>query len=159
MKSRLLVPFFALAGLILLVGLACGTVTTPTALPPPPQIQPTQPPPPPQIQPTQPPPPVQVQPTEAPSEAPDYFTEEFDGLIPNWTYEVKHGDPTKLDIHTDNGMLVFNITGQYLYAYLMYDPYIYKNVRIDVFADNRGKNTNDVMLVCRLSDEGWYEFN
>lgn len=92
-------------------------------------------------------------------EAPDYFTEEFDDLIPNWTYDVKHGDATQLDIHTDNGVLVFNVTGQDLYAYLMYDPYIYKNVRIDAFADNRGKNTNDVMLVCRYSEEGWYEFN
>jgi len=53
MKSRLFVPFFVLAGLILLVGLACGTVTTPTAQPPI-QIQPTQPPI--QVQPTQPPP-------------------------------------------------------------------------------------------------------
>lgn len=53
MKSRLFVPFFVFAGLILLVGLACGTVTTPTAQPPI-QIQPTQ------------PPPIQVQPTQPP---------------------------------------------------------------------------------------------
>ncbi len=157
MKSRIFLPFLALAGVILLVGLACGTTPTATPTQPPPiQIQPTQPPPV-QIQPTQ-EPPTEV-PTEAPAEAPDYFTEEFDDLIPNWTYDVKHGDATQLDIHTDNGVLVFNITGEDLYAYLMYDPYIYKNVRIDVFADNRGKNTNDVVLVCRYSEEGWYEFN
>ena len=57
MKQRVLLPFFLLAGLILLVGLACGTVTTPTAQPPI-QIQPTQ------------PPPVQIQPTPLPTPTP-----------------------------------------------------------------------------------------
>jgi hypothetical protein len=28
-----------------------------------------------------------------------------------------------------------------------------------VTADNRGKNNNNVSLICRESDEGWYEFN
>ncbi len=155
MKSRLFVPFFALAGLILLVGLACGTVTTPTTQPPI-QIQPTQPPPI-QVQPTQ--PPSTEPPPQAPDEAPDYFTEEFDGLIPDWTYFLMSGDENKMELTSGDGKLTFNLTGEELYVYLMYDPYTYTDVRIDARAENRGFNTNEVSLICRYDpDYGWYEF-
>jgi S1-C subfamily serine protease len=93
------------------------------------------------------------------SDAPAYFTEDFDKSIPNWTYFVQHGDETKMDLHTDNGVLVFNLTGVDLYAYLLYDPYTYTDVRIDARAENRGFNTNNVSLICRYDpDYGWYEF-
>jgi hypothetical protein len=162
MKQRVFFPFLALAGLILLVGMACGTSTTvlPTQ---PPTVQPTQPP---VIQPTQQPsvqipptnPPV-IQPTQAPAEAPAYFTENFDGLIPDWSYFVLHGDENKLDLVTDNGYLVFTLTGEDLYAYILYDPFTYTDVRLDARAENRGFNTNEVSLVCRYDpDYGWYEF-
>jgi S1-C subfamily serine protease len=92
-------------------------------------------------------------------DAPAYFTEEFDGEIPDWTYFVQHGDETKMDLHTDNGALVFNLTGEDLYVYLLYDPYTYTDVRIDARAANRGFNTNNVSLICRYDpDYGWYEF-
>ena len=161
MKSRLLVPFFVLAGLILLVGLACGTVTTPTAQPPPPQIQPTQPPPI-QIQPTQPPPTEALTeaPTEAPGEAPAYFTEEFDGLVPDWTYFLMSGDEEKMTLESGNGILLFDLRGEDLWVYLLYDPYIYTDVRIDARVENRGYNNNNVSLICRYDEKyGWYEFN
>jgi hypothetical protein len=35
----------------------------------------------------------------------------------------------------------------------------YDNVRIDLRAENRGKNNNNVSLVCRASTDGWYEFS
>jgi S1-C subfamily serine protease len=93
-------------------------------------------------------------------EAPAYFTEEFNGKIPNWWYFLMSGDENKMSLNTDNGKLVFNLTGDNLYVYTMYDPWKYQNVRIDASADNRGMNENSVSLICRYSkDEGWYEFN
>ena len=152
MKSRILFPFLVLAGVILLVGLACGTTPTTTPSPPPIQIQPTQPPP------TE---ALTEAPTEAPAEAPAYFTEEFDNPIPNWTYFLMgEGDEEKFNISEDNGYLVFDLKGEHLIPYLTYDPWIYKNVRIDARAENRGYNTNWVSLICRYNpDVGWYEFN
>jgi S1-C subfamily serine protease len=101
--------------------------------------------------------------TSAPSttqEAPSYFTEEFNGTIPDWSYFLMSGDEKKMNLNTDNGKLVFDLTGKDLYVYLMYDPFSYQNVRIDASADNRGLNENSVSLICRYSkDEGWYEFN
>ncbi len=93
-------------------------------------------------------------------EAPTYFTEEFNGKIPNWSYFLMSGDENKMNLNTDNGKLVFNLTGENLYVYTMYDPWTYQNVRIDASADNRGMNENSVSLICRYSEnEGWYEFN
>jgi S1-C subfamily serine protease len=93
-------------------------------------------------------------------EAPTYFTEEFNGEIPNWSYFLMSGEENKLDLGTKDGKLIFNLTGENLYAYTMYDPWKYQNVRIDASADNRGMNENSVSLICRYTkDEGWYEFN
>ena len=42
----------------------------------------------------------------------------------------------------------------------MYDPYIYENVKLQVAAENRGKNTNNISLICNYSEKyGWYEFS
>ncbi len=159
MKSRILFPFLWLAGVILFIGLACGI--TPTAVPtqpPPTQLPPTQPPP------TQPPPtripPTQQPPTEAPIEAPAYFTEEFDDLIPNWSYFLMSGDENKMSLESGNGVLKFDLEGENQFVYLLYDPYVYSDVRVDARVENRGFNTNNVSLICRYTEEyGWYEFN
>jgi hypothetical protein len=154
MINKVYLPFLVIAGLIVAVGLACGTSSN---------VSPTQAPPT-QAPPTQAPPTIEVLPTEAPTdapaEAPAYFTEEFDTEIPDWTYFVQHGDESKMDLYTENGRLIFNLNGEGIYTYLMYDPYTYSDVRIDAQAENRGFNNNEVSLVCRYDpDYGWYEFS
>jgi len=89
-----------------------------------------------------------------------YYVEEFDGDISSWSYFMMNGDETKMDLYTEDGYLVFDLQGENQWVYLLYDEYYYPEVRIDVLADNRGKNTNNVSLICNYSDsEGWYEFN
>jgi len=166
MKIRISLPFIGLAGLILLVGLACGGGTTTTTTQPPAiQNPPTQPP----VQATEPPtqapteqptePPTEA-PTDTPAEAPAYFTEEFDGEIPNWSYFLMKGDETKMDLGTDNGILTFDLNGEDQWVYIMYDPYTYSDIRIDARVENRGFNTNNVSMICRYDKKyGWYEFN
>jgi hypothetical protein len=43
----------------------------------------------------------------------------------------------------------------------MYTPYEYDDVSIKLNAENRGRNNNNVSLVCRMSSDGnqWYEFS
>ena len=166
MKNRFLSPLLIPVLLIALVGLACSltpaTSTQEPTSPPPVVQQSTQPPVAtalevPTAEPTEAP---IVAPTEAPTEVPAYFTEDFNGDIPNWSYFIMHGDKKLMDLGTHNGSLVFNLTGEDLYTYLTYDPWSYDNVRIDASADNRGMNDNSVCLICRYSEEeGWYEFN
>jgi hypothetical protein len=98
------------------------------------------------------------------SQAADYFTENFDGDISNYTYFEYHElGTTKKDASiiptTKNGYLVFDLKKANKWVYVTYDPYTYTDVRVDIIADNRGKNTNNVSLLCRYSEEGWYEFN
>jgi len=154
---------FAFIALLLAVSLACyGGLTSPTATlvptnPPPPIIAPT---------PTNVPPPTAdvlqppTPPIDQPSSAQDFFTEEFDNGVDNWTYFTTKNDSSADDTGAqpiaDNGFLVMDI-GKYLNVYAMYDPYIYGDVRLDARVDNRGTNNNNINLVCRYSEEGWYE--
>jgi hypothetical protein len=164
-----LVGFFALLGI---ASLACGISVD--SSPPAPAVVTvimvaTQPLPPTPVPPTT-LPPTPVPPTPAPpptaEQAPPtlepqrFFTEEFDDGKKDWSYFLTNGDASDLDFYANNGMLVFDITGTYVYSYAVYEPEIYDNVRIDVSVANRGDNTNNVSLLCRYdSKKGWYEAN
>lgn len=159
---------FFFTSLLLVVGLACsltGGGNTPTQ-PEQPQ-QPVQ-------QPTNPPAPVvtEAPPTEAPVVAPPteapvvskFFTEEFDqDPGSDWAIDIlgpgadAHKDTVKVDF-SDGNMRV-ELPEKDLYYYYTYSGFSYDNVRIDLRADNRGVNSNNISLTCRVSDEGWYEWS
>src|SRR6266498_1364935 len=162
-------PIFFYTALILLVGLACSAVggggTTPTQAPPPTQ-------PPVQVSPTEAPPePTEVPPTEAPApteppapEAQQFFTEEFDTPLSGWDILTVTGsdkaDPDKVTVDSQDGKLVWNFDSEYVYYYLFYNASNYEDVRLDINADNRGRNNNSISLICRYDPKvGWYEFN
>ncbi len=95
-------------------------------------------------------------------DAPDFYVEEFDPdgvTADNWYWFTTSGNENQFDLYTEYGKLVFDINGYDLYTYYVYDPYFYTDVRLDTSVENRGKNTNNVSLLCRASDEGWYEFS
>ena len=149
-------PMFFLTVLILIVGLACGLSGGGGDAPAPPQD--TQVPP----QDTQ-VPPQQIEPTPVPppTETPAplmYFTEEFD-QDPGWRYFLTYGNESKTTYEFKNSSMTFDLEDLNSYAYYIYEQNTYDDVRIDIRAENRGKNNNNVSLVCRLTDEGWYEFS
>ena len=150
-------PIFLLTAMLLVVGLACGLTggggTPPAAQPaaqteePQATVQETEPP-------TEVPPPT---PTEEPAPS-KYFTEEFD-QDPGWRYFLTYGDEGKITYKFENSLMIFDLEDLSIYAYYLYEGNEYDDVRIDTRAENRGKNNNNVSLVCRASDEGWYEFS
>jgi hypothetical protein len=164
-------PIFFVTALILLVGLACSAVggADPTPVPPPTQV----------IEPTSPPPPTAVPPTEAlPTEAAteaateppapqsqQFFEEEFDTPLTNdWDVltvtDSPDADPDKVTVEADNGKLIWNFDSEWVYYYMFYNAFEYEDVRLDIRADNRGRNNNNISLICRYDpDIGWYEFN
>jgi hypothetical protein len=163
-------PLFFFSSLLLIVGLACNALgggDTPPAQPEQPQ-QPAQ-------QPTNPPAPVvtEAPPTEAPvvippTEAPvvvsEFFTEEFDqDPGSDWTTDIlgPGADAYKDTVKTEfsNGKFRIELPEQDLYYYYTYSGFSYDNVRLDLRADNRGVNSNNISLICRVSDEGWYEWS
>ncbi len=158
MFARTLKPFVFLFVLMTVISLAClGGGSTPAPAEPAQPAAPTQPP-----QPTEPAEPTQPpQPTEPAAQ--EFFTEEFDGDNSNWTYFTIKGsneaNEAGLNLETKDGYLVFDISSKYLYVYVTYDPFTYKDVAVEARVENRGTNNNNISLICRYSDEGWYEFN
>ena len=144
---------------VLLVGLACNAVTGSGDTP----AQPAQPAQPQQEQPQQPaaPPPTDEPapppPTDEPVQA-KYFTEEFD-QDPAWDYFLTAGDGDKITVTFEDSQMKFDLEDVSIYAYYLYEAQEYDDVRIDIRAENRGKNNNNVSLVCRASTKGWYEFS
>jgi hypothetical protein len=164
-------PIFFVAALILFVGLACSALTgggEPTQAPPttqPVEVIPTQPPPPTPVPPTEEPPQTE-EPTEPPvPQSQQFFTEEFDTpLSSDWDTLTVTGsndaDPDKVTVEADGGKLVWNFDSEYVYYYLFYNAFDYEDVKLEVLADNRGRNNNSISLICRYDpDVGWYEFN
>ncbi len=160
MKRRSAPPFLALTALLAL-SLACGFLTGSPSTPVPQQQQQQQ------QQPSDQPTPIPQQdqpspvpPTEAPTATPEsqqFFTEEFDGGVDAWKSFITHGDIGLFDYSVKNGRLSFVINGRQLWSYAIYQPQTYSDVKIEVQAENFGNNENNVTLVCRYSERGWYE--
>ena len=149
-------PLFFFSSLLLIVGLACSALgggDTPPAQP----QQPVQ------VQPTQPPAPVvtEAPPTEAPvatntTSAPEppvsqFFTEEFDrDPGSDWAVDIlgPGADAHKDSVVTEysDGKFRIELPEQDLYYYYTYSGFSYDNVRLDLRADNRGVNTNNISL-------------
>lgn len=150
-------PLFFITVIILVVGLACGASGGDTPEVP---VQPQQ------DQPQDPHPPAQDDPqsTQPPqAEEPSgsmYFTEEFD-QDPGWRYFLTSGEDKTdfIKIEFTDSLMIFDLEETGIFAYYMYEGHSYEDVRIDIRAENRGKNNNNVSLICRYSDEGWYEFS
>lgn len=162
MKYSLFRPLFALSIIILLV-LACdfsGGIT-PSASPT--KSNPA----------TQPPQAAATATTQPQSK---YFQEDFTNGAPNWSYFVidasimltspgslaslASGDVGTMTVGPSDGYYSFDLEDKGQWVYAIYNAQQYDDVRVDVSADNRGTNDNNVSLICRYDKkEGWYEFN
>lgn len=157
-------PLFFFASLLLIVGLACGTVGGSDSPTPPVQQEPTKVPEP-TTAPTELPPtripPTEVPPTPKPTDLPAFFTEEFDGDLSNWTNFVVYGDESGVKLSVENAKLNMTINSELTSFYILYAPYLYTDVILETQADNSGKNNNNVSLICRYNeaDRTWYEFS
>jgi len=167
-------PLFFLVGFVLVVGLACSAIgnggnptpvptqepALPVNSPTEPEPEPTEPP----ALPTDAPPPTEEPPPPQPS-ALEFFTEEFESpLTGDWDILTVTGtddaDPDKVIVEAEGGKLVWDFDSEYVYYYMFYNAFEYEDVRVDLSADNRGRNNNNISLICRYDpDVGWYEFN
>jgi len=161
-------PLLFIVSMLLIAGLACSFISggdnTPTVQP----EQPTQAPQPTTVPPTESAPePTVDAPTEpAPPEpqASEFFTEEFDqDPGSDWATNIlgpgsdAHADSVKTSF--DNGRFRIELPEKDLYFYYDFTGFSYDNVRLDLRADNRGVNTNNVSLTCRAGADGWYEWS
>ena len=104
---------------------------------------------------------------EPTASAQQFYTEEFDTEDNNWEYlivngsnkQIVKGSTSSMSMRTVGGLLVFDLQNKGTTAYATYEPFTYTDVRLDVKAGNRGTNNNNVSLICRKSDAGWYQFD
>ncbi|HEY3476475.1 MAG TPA: SUMF1/EgtB/PvdO family nonheme iron enzyme [Anaerolineales bacterium] len=110
-----------------------------------------------------------TQPTEAATDVSNQTPDERSGTfiarflnsseLNDWEYLVRgDGKRDKIDISPSSDGLMFNLDDRDVRAYYMYEPVIYEDVVIRIQAENLGQNTNHVSLVCRRTDETWYEY-
>lgn len=160
-------PLLFLGSFVLIVGLACslgGGGDTPSQ-----PEQPSQPPSQPEptaVPPTQPQPDVAPTNTEVPPPPPasEFFTEEFDSDPgSDWVTDIlgPGADANASSVVTsfDDSRFRIELPEDQLYFYYTFTGFSYEDVRIDLRADNRGVNSNNVSLTCRGSNDGWYEWS
>lgn len=168
MRTKLAKPFLFLTVFILIIGFACNLVSpsVPTAAPAPAVNEPAPVEPPPAeaapqltpVPPTEALPPTEVPPTEPVSQ--QFFTEEFDYDTGNWdAFYTGSGDSDKAVFSYADSHLSVDLGDENIYMYYIYLPYNYDHVKATMSAENRGRNNNNVSLVCNFSDAGWYEFS
>jgi len=88
-----------------------------------------------------------------------FFYTDFDGSLDSWRYFLMNGKEEGFSLNTSNSRLRFDISQKNTWVYLYYNDYSYTDVRLDTTAENLGMNNNNVSLICRYTDKGWYEFN
>lgn len=171
-------PFVFIIVVILLTGLACNAVSalgSPTATPIPtntPELTATNTPEPP----TATPPPVQAQPTSAPAEPTRpattggifdtnarnsgdiYYTERFRNLN-NWTTILMRGNQNGFSSQVFDARLRTEIETQDTWVYYILESQGVSDVQVDITAENRASNTNFVGVLCRYTEDSWYEVN
>jgi hypothetical protein len=180
MKARLLRPLCFLTLIAALLG-ACApgaTEAPPTQTAPPPAASPTR---------TAPPTATERPPTETPTAVPPSPTATFTPVPPTATFTPsptptpgpgdvvyraeQTGDWDDWDdfffgserfvVEAEDAFLTFDIDGADTYVYSVFAPdWDYADVQVDaVVATLAGPNRNNLSVVCRYSDLGWYEFN
>lgn len=89
-----------------------------------------------------------------------YFSTNFDGGLGGWfSYLMTESSPDSFTAQTISDRLQINIVERDTWAYFIYSEIDFADVKIDVIAENLGNNNNNVSLICRESELGWYEFN
>jgi hypothetical protein len=155
MKIKTAKPLIFLSTVMVLASLACSVDLYGTPTPAPPTVEPS-------ALPEQ--TAVAIQPT---ANAQQFYTEEFDAENNNWEYHIVNGSTTQIvngsagimPMRTAGGLLVFDLKNKGILGYATYEPFTYANVRLDIKVGNRGTNNNNINLICRKSDAGWYEFD
>jgi hypothetical protein len=148
---------FTLVSFFVILISACGPNATTVEVPP------TQTPPPPTATTV---PTATSIPATATPEFLQYYTEDFEKDTKYWPTFLVDGYNSVITTEetfqpeAKDGWLKFDLPRNGLWAYTIYDPVSYEDVRVDARVENLGTNNNNISLICRYSKEnGWYEFN
>jgi hypothetical protein len=87
-----------------------------------------------------------------------YYLDELEGDVSRWYPPfITYGDENGYTVVQDDTGLMVTVNAADTYVYLENSEYTYGDVRLDVLATNYGFNDNNISLICRASNAGWYE--
>jgi S1-C subfamily serine protease len=87
------------------------------------------------------------------------YSTDFDAELSDWIYFLTKGQESGFSATLDSSKLRVDIQDPNTWLYFYLDSMTVDNVRLDSKVENLGRNNNNVSLICRYSDAGWYEFN
>ena len=94
-----------------------------------------------------------------PTPLPRLFTNEFDSPLAGWTI-LQAGNEAAASVKAENNTLFLQMDSPSVWAYAVYDPQQYENIRIDARFTNQAGSPASIGLFCRYSEtEGWLEYN
>jgi hypothetical protein len=164
MRVNMIKPFAIFLAFFAIVSLACSNFnSSPEPEPQSAPVEPVQTEEP--VKPTETSDPVQAQepPETSQPSAEQFYTEDFDTDSGYWDINVVNNsnaaDTSKASAEISDGRFNFMIDGKQLTIYSFYTPYEYQNVKIDLWVENRGSNDNQINIICRATEDGWYEFS
>ena len=70
-----------------------------------------------------------------------------------------NGQESGFDANIENSTLHMDISDSNTWVYFYLDSLDVDNVLVETKFENLGRNNNNVSVICRYSDAGWYEFN
>jgi hypothetical protein len=88
---------------------------------------------------------------------PRYFGGDVNPQSEEWVVHLASGESMP-QVKVENGFLTFFLTQAYTWVYATYDAYDYTNIHIEAIMQSRQVSPSSMGLVCRYSDNGWYEF-
>jgi hypothetical protein len=87
-----------------------------------------------------------------------YYSETFDN-VDNWRVFLMKGPEEGFEQAVFDNRLRVQLATQDTWAYYQFEGGEFTDVRIDVEVENRASNTNFVGMICRYTENGWYEVN
>lgn len=115
--------------------------------------------------PTLPPPPAvtseAAEVTAEPQSSSDYFRDDFDTESPDWQYQYISGNTQEQcegPSFVDGSVRWGCPNGEEAQVRITNETYDYEDVVVQVEVENFGNNNNAIALLCRVSNDGWYEF-
>ncbi len=95
----------------------------------------------------------------SPTPLPRLFTNEFDSPLAGWSL-LQSGNEATPVLKSENDSLILRIDAPFVWAYAVYDPQTYDNVRIDARFTNQAGSPASIGLICRYNEtDGWLEYN
>ena len=107
--------------------------------------------------PTQAPPPTEAPPTEEPEEEEEPVPTGFDSVSANWSAFTAAGDKSKEFWYQNGNILKFEMPSPESYTYAFAQDVNMGDVEVKVVAKTKETGQNGIAVICRKSDEGWYE--